>query len=71
MPTAGGRGRRATQHVRHKFQPAANQLVIANLPLVSPFVWEADTRGAARHPARGPAGTSNVARLPAALPAAV
>ena len=30
-------------YVRHKFQPAANQLVVAHLPLVSPFVWKADT----------------------------
>lgn len=38
---AGGGG--GYLYVRHKFQPAANQLVIAHLPLVSPFVWKADT----------------------------
>lgn len=30
-------------YVRHKFQPAANQLAIPHLPLASPFVWQADT----------------------------
>ena len=37
---AGGGG---YLYVRHKFQPAANQLVVPHLPLVSPFVWKADT----------------------------
>jgi hypothetical protein len=30
-------------YVQHKFQPAANQLVVSGLPLSSPFVWQADS----------------------------
>ena len=37
---AGGGG---YLYVRQKFQPAANQLVVPYLPLVSPFVWKADS----------------------------
>jgi hypothetical protein len=31
-------------YVQHKFQPAANQLAVAGLPVSSPFVWQADNR---------------------------